>query len=196
MSDRSRHLVEISGGFGEVGKVHVPKWWGLQQNLDGDLWGFKCLNSICIRIFGDVVRHFIVTISSISQHVCCGTQIEKELQIDGTCGKLRDAYQAGYSVSLKPLWLHKLKNRFNAWIWIVKMFWCFLPHVRWLNQSVKSWNIEILSIKAAGYTRNGSRCIHIMALSTLGPAKVSWDFDFIFSHFLWGGSCWSHSSQV
>ena len=46
VSDSSRHLVEISGGFGEVGKVHVPKWWGLQQNLDGDLWGFKCLHSI------------------------------------------------------------------------------------------------------------------------------------------------------
>ena len=170
-----------------VGSSTKPRWGSL---------GLQMLKLDLIRIFGDVERHFIVTISSISQHVCCGTQIEKELQIDGTCGKLRDAYQAGYSVSLKPLWLHKLKNRFNAWIWIVKMFWCFLPHVRWLNQSVKSWNIEILSIKAAGYTRNGSRCIHIMALSTLGPAKVSWDFDFIFSHFLWGGSCWSHSSQV
>ena len=30
-------------------------------------------------------------------------QIQTEFQIDGTCGKLRDAYQAGYSVLLKSL---------------------------------------------------------------------------------------------
>ena len=142
VSDSSRHLVEISGGFGEVCKVHVPKWWGLQQNLDGDLWGFKCLHSICIRLFGDVVRHFIATISSISQHVCCGTQIEKELQIDGTCGKLRDAYQAGYSVSLKPLWFHKLKNRANAWIWIVKMFFATCEVVEPVCQVLKYWDSQ------------------------------------------------------
>ena len=145
VSDSSRHLVEISGGFGEVCKVHVPKWWGLQQNLDGDLWGFKCLNSICIRIFGDVVRHFIVTISSISQHVCCGTQIEKELQIDGTCGKLRDAYQAGYSVSLKPLWFHKLKKQvqcMNLDRQDVLMFFATCEVVEPVCQVLKYWDSQ------------------------------------------------------
>ena len=145
VSDSSRHLVEISGGFGEVGKVHVPKWWGLQQNLDGDLWGFKCLNSICIRIFGDVVRHFIVTISSISQHVCCGTQIEKELQIDGTCGKLRDAYKAGYSVSLKPLWFHKLKKQvqcMNLDRQDVLMFFATCEVVEPVCQVLKYWDSQ------------------------------------------------------
>ena len=90
-------------------------------------------------------------------------QIQTELHMTGTCGTLPDAYQAGSSVLLKPLWFQKKpwKNRFNAWINLSSRFSPgssmsdVFPHVRCLNQSLKSWNIELLSIKAADYTAPG-----------------------------------------
>ena len=122
-------------------------------------------------------------------------QIQTEFQIDGTCGKLRDAYQAGYSVLLKSLWFEKT-DTVNRQAGSMPEFG---RHVRCFCHMWSGWislsSLEILDSQhksswLCGYTRNGSRRIH-MALLTLWPTQVSWNFDLFI--FLRGGSIISDS---
>ena len=104
----SRHLVEISGGFEEFCDVHI-RFGEVFNNTSRDSRA-RGLQMLTMMVFNDFRWCLSKTFHRKSffhlAEVSC-FQIQKEIQIDGTCGKLRDAYQAGYSVLLKSLWFEK-----------------------------------------------------------------------------------------
>ncbi len=122
-------------------------------------------------------------------------QIQMKLHMTGTCGTLRDAYQAGYSVLLKPLWLQKKPEKTGSMresIWAAD----FLQD-RQCQMFFHMWGvwISLSSLEKLSFSASKQLAIRLQA-NPHGPLEfvtnkgIGWDFErrFFFRIFFWGQS--------